>query len=74
MKKRNLSKLCCVISVLLLIGFIINTIVDYSRYNSTLNSAPFSLWILVNILCFIVPATIVFVIGAVIKKRQKTKE
>ena len=74
MKKLNISKLCCVISVLLLIGFVINTILDYGRYNSTLNSAPFYLWVLVNILCFIVPAIIVFVVGLVIKKKQKTKQ
>lgn len=73
MKKLNTSKLCCVISVLLLIGFIINTIFDYSRYNSTMNSAPFYLWVLVNILCFIVPAIIIFIVGVVIKKKQKAK-
>ena len=73
MKKRNISKLCYVISVLLLIGFVINTILDYDRYNSTLNSAPFYLWVLVNMLCFIVPAIIVFVVGLVIKKSRKTK-
>lgn len=56
----------------MLIGFVINTILDYSRYNSTLNSAPFYLWILVNILCFIVPAIIFFIIGIVIKKKQKS--
>ena len=73
MKKRNISKLCYVISVLLLIGFVINTILDYDRYNSTLNSAPFYLWVLVNMLCFIVPAIIVFIVGLVIKKKQKAK-
>lgn len=72
MKKLNISKLCYVISILMLIGFVINTILDYSRYNSTLNSAPFYLWILVNILCFIVPAIIFFIIGIVIKKKQKS--
>ena len=72
MKKLNISKLCYVISILMLIGFVINTILDYSRYNSTLNSAPFYLWILVNILCFIVPAIIYFIIGIVIKKKQKS--
>ena len=73
MKKVNISKLCYIISALLLVGFVINTILDYSRYNSTLNSAPFYLWVLVNILCFIVPAIIVFIVGLVIKKKQKAK-
>ena len=73
MKKLNISKLCYIISALLLVGFVINTILDYSRYNSTLNSAPFYLWVLVNMLCFIVPAIIVFIVGLVIKKKQKAK-
>ena len=73
MKKLNISKLCYIISALLLVGFVINTILDYSRYNSTLNSAPFYLWVLVNMLCFIVPAIIVFIVGLVIKKKQNAK-
>lgn len=71
MKKLNGSKVCYGLSVLLVIGFIINTIVDYSRCNSTLNSAPFYLWIIVNAICFIVPAIIALIVGLVIKRRQK---
>ena len=73
MKKINGVRVCYTLSVMLFLGFIINTIVDYSRYNSTLNSAPFYLWVLVNILCFIVPAIIVLIIGLVIKKMKKAK-
>ena len=71
MKKFNGTKVCYGLSVLLIIGFIVNTIVDYYRYNSTLNSAPFYLWIIVNAICFIVPAVIVFVVGLVIKNNTK---
>lgn len=71
MKKLNGAKICYGLSVLLFIGFIINTIIDYARYNSTLNSAPFYLQIIVNAICFIVPAIIVFVVGLVIKKKIK---
>lgn len=69
MRKINGTKLCYTLSALLVLGFIINTVMDYSRYNSTLNSAPFSLWIAVNALYFILPAMIAFVIGIVIKKK-----
>ena len=72
MKKLNWTKICYVLSVPLVIGFIINTIIDYSRYNSTLNSAPFYLWIIVNAICFIVPAIIALIVGLVIKKKTKT--
>ena len=72
MKKLNWIKACYTLSVLLVIGFIINTIIDYSRYNSTLNSATFYLCIIVNTICFIVPAIIVLIVGLVIKKKTKT--
>ena len=73
MKKLNGAKICYGLSVLLFIGFIINTIIDYARYNSTLNSAPFYLQIIVNAICFIVPAIIVLIVGAIIEKKQKAK-
>lgn len=71
MKKRNWIKICYALSVLLVIGFIINTVIDYSRYNNTLNSAPFYLWIIVNAICFIIPAIIALIVGLVIKKKTK---
>lgn len=72
MKKLSGVKICYGFSALLFIGFIINTIIDYTRYNSTLNSAPFYLQIIVNAICFIVPAIVLFVVGFVIKKKSKT--
>ena len=59
----KISKRCNVISLVLIVGFIIKTIFDYGKYSSTLNSAPFSLWILVNALYFLLPALIIFVAG-----------
>lgn len=73
MKKIKGETVCYTLSVLLLLLFIIHTIVDYSRYDSTLNSAPFYLWIVVNILYFIIPAMIVFIVGIIIGKKQKAK-
>ena len=71
MKKLNGAKVCYGLSVILFVGFIINTIIDYGRYNSTLNSAPFYIWIIVNAICFIVPSIIALIVGFVIKKKQK---
>ena len=73
MKKINGVTVCYTLSALLFLGFIINTIIDYNRYNSTLNSAPFYLWIVVNILCFIAPAIIVLIVGMIIKRKRKAK-
>lgn len=71
MKKFNGVKICYGLSILLFVGFVINTIIDYSRYNSTLNSAPFYVWIIANAICFITPAIIVLIIGLVIKKKTR---
>lgn len=71
MKKINGETVCYTLSALLFLDFIINTIIDYNRYNSTLNSAPFYLWVVVNMLCFIFPAIIVLIVGMIIKKKQK---
>ena len=48
---------------------VIKSIVDYNQYSTTLNSAPFYVWILVNALYFIIPAIVMSVIGF-IKKKQ----
>ena len=62
-----------IISIVLLICFVVNTIIDYMRYSSALNSAPFRVWILVNAVYFILPAIIVFIVGIVVKRKNKKK-
>lgn len=71
MKKINGTKLCYGISALLVLAFAMKTMVDYTRYSSTLNSAPFYVWILINAVYFILPAMIAFVVGIVIKAKTK---
>ena len=71
MKKNIIAKVCFASSSCLLLGFIIKTIVDYSRYSSTLNSAPFYIWVLANAVYFIIPAMIVLFAGLFIKRRSK---
>lgn len=76
MKKVNISKVCYVISILLFLGFVIHTAVDYYRYynTNTLTSAPFYLGVIVNIVYFIVPAIIALIVGIVVKNKRKVKE
>lgn len=69
MKKINLSKICNIISIILVIAFMVKSIVDYFQYSSTLNSAPFYVWVLVNVLCLIVPSIIIFIIGIIFRKK-----
>lgn len=68
--KHKILKWCNIVSVILIVCFIVKTIFDYKNYSTTLNSAPFSIWILVNAIYFVVPALIVFLVGIVLKKRR----
>lgn len=74
MKKINSVKVCNVLSILLFLGFIMKTITDYSQYKSTLNSAPFYVWVVVNMIWFIVPAVVVLIVGIVIKNKTKAEK
>lgn len=69
--KKNIPKICNIVSAVLAAVFVIKSIADYIRYSDTLNSAPFYVWVLVNALYLIIPAIVVFVIGFVAKKNQK---
>ena len=68
--KKKVPMICNIVSVVLVISFIVKNVVDYSKYTSTLNSAPFYVWILANALYLIIPAIILFAVGAIIKKNQ----
>ncbi len=68
--KKKVPMICNIVSVVLVIAFIVKNVVDYSKYTSTLNSAPFYVWILANALYIIIPAIILFAVGAIIKKNQ----
>ena len=68
--KKKVPMICNIVSVVLVIAFIVKNVVDYSKYTSTLNSAPFYVWILANALYLLIPAIILFAVGAIIKKNQ----
>ena len=70
MKKKNIQIICNIISALLAIAFVIKTIINYFQYNTLLNSAPFYVWILVNALFLLIPASIVFVIGVIVGRKH----
>ena len=63
------NKICYVISTTLLVAFVIKLLRDIYVYNTTLNSAPFYIWLLVDMIYFIVPAIVLLVIGKVVQKK-----
>lgn len=67
----KIPMICNIISMLLLIAFVIKSVVDYFQYTTILNSAPFYLWILVNAVFMVVPSIIVFIIGVVVKRKNR---
>ena len=61
-------------SVLMVLGFAINLIVDFQKYQTTFTSAPFWLWVAVDAMLWLIPAAIAAVAGYVAKKRLTKKE
>ena len=61
-------------SVLMVLGFAINLIVDFQNYQTTFISAPFWLWVAVDAMLWLFPAAIAAVAGYVAKKRLTKKE
>ncbi len=69
MKKKNIQIICNIISALLAIAFVIKTIINSFQYDTLLNAAPFYVWILVNALFLLIPASIVFVVGIIVSRK-----
>lgn len=61
-------------SALMVLGFFIHLIVDWNQYNTTLNSAPFWVWVLSDALLWLLPALAAFIAGFVAKKKLTKKE
>lgn len=61
-------------SVLMVLGFCIHVLVDYHRYRTTLNSAPFWIWIVVDALVWLLPALVAFLAGVIVSRKLRSKE
>ena len=70
MNKLKFSKICNLISTILILIFLIKTIIDYINYSTILTSAPFYVFIIVNTIYFLIPSLIIFIIGIIIKKKK----
>lgn len=61
-------------SGLMVLGFCVHVAVDYHQYSTTLNSAPFWLWVLADALIWLIPAALAFAAGLITNKKMKNKE
>jgi ABC-type arginine/histidine transport system permease subunit len=69
MNKDKFLKICDFASVALVVVFIVKNIVDYLQYDPNINSAPFEVWIIANIVYFIVPTIIIQIIKKILLKK-----
>lgn len=74
MKKSNIHIFLYAVSVLLVLGFAIHTIVDACRYDSMLTSFPFYVFVIVHAVEYLVPSIIVFIVALIVKKKFANKE
>ena len=58
-----------VLSAVCALLFVIKIPLDYHVYSTTLNSAPFWVWLLVNAVYFLIPAFVALIIGWMLKKK-----
>ena len=74
MKINKLSLIFFAICILLVTGFLVTIFADLAQYNETY-SAPFSVFLLIRGIEFLLPAAILFSIALVLRKKpQKHKE
>ena len=66
----KIYNICFSASRILFIAFVISTIRDYMQYNSTLNSAPFYVFNLANVVVTLLPSGIMYAIAKVLKKKD----
>lgn len=63
------SKILYTIAAILVLVFSVKTGLDWHTYTTTLNSAPFRYWVLINGIYFLLPAGICATVGAVLKRK-----
>ena len=69
--KFKLYKVFYAAALVLLLAFCAATCMDYVAYTATLNSAPFSAFVLVNALVFLVPDLLCLLLAHFFKKSGK---
>ena len=73
MNKEKLIKVCNTVGFIFALSFLLQLLRDWNVYNTTLNSAPFYVWVLADALKYLLPAVFVFLLGRFVR-HQKNKE
>lgn len=72
--KDNIYKFLYVVSIFLILVFSVRLVVDYFKYDTRNNSAPFYAIIIVRIIEFIVPSIICYVIAKILKNKYNKEK
>lgn len=70
MKKQKYVTFLYFVSIILVVGFLVSVCIDYFTYDSTYNSAPFYVFIIVRGMEFILPALLVWIVARILKKKR----
>ena len=71
---RKLIKVCNMVAFIFLLSFFLKLGRDWMLYDSTLNSAPFTVWVIADAVQYLLPAGFTFLIGRFLKAAQERKE
>ena len=69
--KRKFYKAIFVFAIYFALIFVIDTIYDFVRYDSMLNSAPFSAFVIVNAMENLFPCALMVGLGFLLKKKYE---
>lgn len=72
MKKITLYKIFYIAAIILATAFCVLVAVDSYKYTTTLNSAPFYIFVLARAVVFLIPALITFIVGKILHKKSNT--
>jgi len=68
-EKQKAAKTCRIVGFALGAAFLVNLAVDWWRYSTTLNSAPFWVTAAVDGICLLLPAAVLLAVGCILGKK-----
>ena len=69
-KQKKLIKICNFVAFIFALSFLLKLARDWGVYSTTLNSAPFYIWVVADAVQYLMPAAFVFLIGRFVKHQQ----
>lgn len=74
MSKGKIIKVCNIVAFILTLSFLLKLVRDWFVYSTTLNSAPFYLWVMVDAAYYLLPAACIFLAGRFVQAKKKKDE